>query len=267
VTGFHILFPDGVYVTTGDATHLKPVAAPTGLELQALVQRISERIGRHLERCGILVREAQSSQLNLEEEDSEDALGQLHGSSITYRIALGPQRGRKALMLQTVAPRTEERDRAERVAQCNGFSLHAGVAARAEQRQKLERVCRYVSRGAVALERLSITAQGNIRYALKSAYRDGTTHVVFEPLDFLARLAALVPRPRVHLTRYHGVFAPNHRLRGRIVPAQRGRGSPAGLNLRSRHVAMTWAQRLKRVFDIDIESCERGGEDHSVHRG
>jgi hypothetical protein len=145
------------------------------------------------------------------------------------------------------------------VAQCNGFSLHAGVAARAEQRQKLERVCRYVSRGAVALERLSITAQGNIRYALKSAYRDGTTHVVFEPLDFLARLAALVPRPRVHLTRYHGVFAPNHRLRGRIVPAQRGRGSPAGLNLRSRHVAMTWAQRLKRVFDIDIESCERCG--------
>jgi hypothetical protein len=42
----------------------------------------------------------------------------------------------------------------------------------------------------------------------KSAYRDGTTHVIFEPLDFIARLASLVPSPRVNLTRYHGIFAP-----------------------------------------------------------
>jgi hypothetical protein len=39
-------------------------------------------------------------------------------------------------------------------------------------------------------------------------YRDGTTHVIFEPLDFIAHLAALVPHPRVNLTRFHGVFAP-----------------------------------------------------------
>ena len=45
-------------------------------------------------------------------------------------------------------------------------------------------------------------AQGQVRYTLKTPYRDGTTHVIFEPLDFIARLAALVPRPRVHLTRY-----------------------------------------------------------------
>jgi hypothetical protein len=45
----------------------------------------------------------------------------------------------------------------------------------------------------VAIDRLSLTAQGNIRYALETPYRDGTTHVMFEPLDFLARLAALVP--------------------------------------------------------------------------
>lgn len=36
--------------------------------------------------------------------------------------------------------------------------------------------------------------------------------MIFEPLDFLARLAALVPNPGVNLTRYHGVFAANHRL-------------------------------------------------------
>ncbi len=39
-------------------------------------------------------------------------------------------------------------------------------------------------------------------------YRDATTHVIFEPLDFIALLAALVPKPRVNLTRFHGVFAP-----------------------------------------------------------
>lgn len=45
------------------------------------------------------------------------------------------------------------------------------------------------------------------------------------PLDFLARLASLVPRPRINLTRFHGCFAPNHRLRAQIVPAKRGRGA------------------------------------------
>jgi hypothetical protein len=42
----------------------------------------------------------------------------------------------------------------------------------------------------VAVERLSLTPQGNVRYALKTPYRDGTTHVIFEPLDFLARLTS-----------------------------------------------------------------------------
>ena len=54
-------------------------------------------------------------------------------------------------------------------------------------------------------------AYGKVRYQLKTPYHDGTTgdrrsHVIFEPLDFIARLAALVPKPRVNLTRFHGVF-------------------------------------------------------------
>jgi Putative transposase len=77
--------------------------------------------------------------------------------------------------------------------------LHAGVAAEAHQRSTLERLCRYITRPPVAIERLALTPQDNIRYALKTPYRDGTTHVIFEPLDFLARLASLVPiRPCRH---------------------------------------------------------------------
>jgi hypothetical protein len=53
-----------------------------------------------------------------------------------------------------------------------------------------------------------MTPSGNIRYQLKTPYSDGTTHVSFVPLDFIAKLAALVLKPRVNLTRYHGVFSP-----------------------------------------------------------
>ena len=55
-----------------------------------------------------------------------------------------------------------------------------------------------------AVEQLSLIAQGNIRYVLKRPNQDGTTHVVFEPLDFLSRLAASVSSARVNLTHFHG---------------------------------------------------------------
>jgi Putative transposase len=165
-------------------------------------RRNNERIGRALERGGILARDAENSYLDLE---AGGAMDDLLGHSITYRVAVGPQAGRKVFSLQTVAARAE----APRpgVAQYAGFSLHAGMGVEAEQRGKLERLARYVSRPPVPLERLDLTAQGQVRYRLKTPYRDRTTHIVLEPLDFVARLAALVRPPRVHLTRYHGVFA------------------------------------------------------------
>jgi hypothetical protein len=81
-------------------------------------------------------------------------------------------------------------------------------------------------------------------------------------VDFIARLASLVPKPRVNLTRYHGVLAPNHRWRGAVTPARRGKtviplSTPEVRSPAERHAAMTWAQRLKRVFNIDIETCNR----------
>jgi hypothetical protein len=90
--------------------------------------------------------------------------------------------------------------------------------------------------------------------------------VIFEPLDFIARLAALVPKPRVNLTRFHGVFAPNSKHRVQVTPARRGKGSkpkaPDEAQDRTpaeRRAAMTWAQRLKRVFNIDVETCRACG--------
>jgi hypothetical protein len=85
------------------------------------------------------------------------------------------------------------------VAESSGFSLHAGVAAKGSEREKIEHLARYISRPPIATERLTESAQ--VRYTLKTPYKDGTTHVIFEPEDFIARLAALVPKPRAHLTR------------------------------------------------------------------
>jgi Putative transposase len=102
-----------------------------------------------------------------------------------------------------------------------------------------------------------------VRYQLKTPYRDGTTHIVLEPLDLMARLAALVPPPRMHLTRFHGVFALHSKLRAAVTPAHRGVGAKgreadqidSNKSATPRHVAMTWAQRLKRVFGIQINTC------------
>ena len=135
------------------------------------------------------------------------------------------------------------------------------MAAAAHEWQKLERLCRYITRPAIAEKRLSLTTQGWVRYQLKSPYRDGTTHVVLEPLDFIARLAALVPSPRVNLTRYHGVFAPNSPWRGEVTPGKRGRrvGAQSSDEAKAeveRRAAMSWVQRLRRIFKIDIMTCE-----------
>ncbi len=76
------------------------------------------------------------------------------------------------------------------------------------------------------------------------------------PMEFIGRLAALVPKPRVNLIRFHGVFSPNSKLRHKVVPQlPRDQGAQAKSNV----YAMTWAQRLKRVFAIDIEKCEKCG--------
>ncbi len=127
-------------------------------------------------------------------------LDELRSHSITYRIALGPHAGRKAFTLQTLPSTGEFEDGRARA---NGFSLHPGVVVAADEHAKLERLCRTITRPAVSTERLSLTA-GLIHYRLKTPYREGTTHVIFEPLDFMAKLAALVPTSRVNLARYHG---------------------------------------------------------------
>lgn len=101
-----------------------------------------------------------------------------------------------------------------------------------------------------------------MRYELKTPYSNGTRHVFFSPLDFIGKLAALVPPPRLNLTRFYGVFASNAKVRAEVTASQRGKNSPRlGEDLKDSDKpyyarSMSWAQRLKRVFNIDITVCE-----------
>ena len=121
----------------------------------------------------------------------------LLGHSISYRIALGPHQGRKLFTLRTQS--SSDAPFGDQVGNVAGFSLRVGVAVRAGERKKRERLCRHISCPAVLEKQLSLTPNVNVRYQIKTPYRDGIPHVILEPLDFIAWLAALVPKPRVNL--------------------------------------------------------------------
>jgi hypothetical protein len=189
---FHMLFLDGVYIDSNDrsCTRFRRVKAPTSDELTQLTHTIAQRVARYLERQGLLVRDAGHSYLSAEgiDADPESPLHQLLGSSITYRIAIGPQQGRKVFTLQTLPDCGSDDPFARTAGNVAEFSLHAGVATKAHERDKLERLCRYLARPAVSTKRLSLTRNGQVRYELKTPWRNGTTHVIFEPLDFVYRM-------------------------------------------------------------------------------
>lgn len=251
----HMLFLDGAYSFDRARPRFHRAPRPTPAELVRLLHTISTRVARLLERQGLLVRDAESGYLDLEPE----AFDQLIGASIHYRIAIGPNAGHKALTLRTV-PAQPEPYASTLLAKQPGFSLHAATCCEAKQRDKLEKLCRYITRPAIANERLSTNERGQVMYKFKQPFRDGTTHVVLDPLDFIARLAALVPRPRLNLTRFHGVFAPNSKQREHIVPRHEPKAQAPDKPL----APMTWMQRLKRVFAIDIKTCPKCGGNLSV---
>ena len=109
----------------------------------------------------------------------------------------------------------------KRAMRLDGFSLHANTAAAADNRVGLEKLCRYGMRPPFSQQRLSLEGDGRVRLDLKRPWpnADGATSLIFEPVEFLRRLAALIPPPFAHLIRYHGLFAPRARDRDRLPAA------------------------------------------------
>jgi hypothetical protein len=215
---FHSLLFDGVYERGPDgALRFHPLPPPEDAEVERVVRQVARRIARLLERRG-LGPEADPSEVDPLAED-EPLLAQLYGASVASRIATGRRAGQRVLRVgDCIDPDDLPALEGERCSSVSGVSLHANVAVPARDRRRLERLCRYVARPPVATERLSRMEDGRLLYRLKHRWRDGTTHVVFEPPELVEKLAALVPPPRFHLVRYHGILGPCASERDRVVP-------------------------------------------------
>ncbi|MCR9259644.1 MAG: transposase [Pseudomonadaceae bacterium] len=158
----HMLIPDRIYTLSHGKPRFHAVTAPSQSELTTLLNHIIRRITRQLTRDGLLAQEAEQPYLDLQIEDTLDQFG---AASLQYRVILGPNTGSRVLTLRnpvsatpagSVKPFTVARD---------GFSLNAAVSCQVHQRKKLERLCRYVARPPLALERLLVTDEGKLRYA------------------------------------------------------------------------------------------------------
>ena len=190
---------------------------PSQSELNSLLKTIAQRIVKLLEKQGLIVRDEETGDKFLDF-NPDEPMDQIHSSSITYRIVLGKYKGEKALTLGSIPIKFQEEKDKPFLSKYSGFSLHGGVSCKSHERKKLEHICRYISRPSLSEERLSVNTHGQVIYKLKKPYQNGTTHIVLNSLDFLSRLSSFIPRPRVHLTRFHGVFAPHFKYRSLIVP-------------------------------------------------
>jgi hypothetical protein len=250
---------------------LAEAAAPTDDELHALLQTIITRLMKMLTRRGVLVEDTGQTYLAEPDGDGEEearTLRPLQAAAVTYRIAFGPRAGQKVLTLRDAMPR-EATARQPLCADTDGFSLHAAVRVEAHDRKRLEQLCRYITRPALSDERVRLNDGGQVELKLKTPWRDGTTHLVMSPLEFMQRLAALVPRPRLHLIRFHGVLAPNAKLRALVVPKESAETEqttePTAVaeceieTAQARPGRIGWARLLKRVFDIDMQHCPNCG--------
>ena len=165
-----------------------------------------------------------------------------------------------------VDPETTRRAKSRFAVHYDGVDLHAGLCVRARRRKVLERVMRYCLRPPLSHERLERLPDGRIRLALKTPWSDGTSHMIFDPLEFIGRLTALIPRPHKNLVVYHGVLAPRSKWRPRAVAY----GRPAAASVaaephtaqpsvpaRPRHRNREWAAMMRRAFELDVLACPR----------
>ncbi len=195
----------------------------------------------------------------LADHDPESALAPLQAAASPYRIALGPRAGQKVLTLQR-SPAKRYGPRSNAVSTSRALACMPRSAAPPIRGRNSNTSARYINRPAIANERLTRNGAGQVMLTLKTCYRDGTTHIVMSPLEFMQRLAALVPRPRLHLIRFHGVLAPYAKLRHAIISsAPVNATNTTEVHADAPHPSaparIRWARLVKRVFEIDIEKC------------
>jgi hypothetical protein len=277
---YHAVVLDGVFTDLGlgCTPRFCPIDPPTDEDVARLVRAIRNRVRTLLRRRGLLAGDLDPDRHHHHHDPS--VLDLCQAAAVQGRIALGSKAGSYPGRMRR-CPETSPRPRSPLTAALDGFSLQAAVAFDAGETSRLERLCRYLTRPPLATERLSWNGDGRVRYAFRRAWRDGTTAVLFEPDTLIERLAAIIPRPRVHLLTYHGILAPAASHRSRIVPQptdaadddddrDRCRGHPPRTTSNGtllpgrlpRRRRTLWADLLSRVFGHQVLRCDCGGRRH-----
>ena len=150
--------------------------------------------------------------------EESPVLAGITGASVLGQIALGPCAGARVWRLGADPDAPWITSSGPGQAHVEDFDLHASVRVPGHDRRRLEHLCRYLMRAPLGQERLRRLPDGRIAVELKRGWADGTTHLLFAPLELTEKLAALTPRPCINLILYHGVLAPHTKWRPRIVP-------------------------------------------------
>jgi Putative transposase/Transposase zinc-binding domain len=263
---FHAIVMDGVYAEQPDGTMLfHPLPAPADEDVARLARAVCRKVTRYL------------GQLTGEDKDQQLTLDHLANASVQGLVATGPRRGCRVLRLGGTGEDAEAAIIGKRCAEVAGFNVHANVRVGANDREGLEHLCRYLARPPIANDRLQELPDGRLALCFKQAWRDGTTHIVFTPHELIEKLIPLIPRPRCHLVRYHGILGPAAKDRAKVVPTPPAPSAPdaagsdaAGADKagtgESREIDVTkiqrgsrlpWALLLKRVFMADALTCPK----------
>jgi Putative transposase len=168
------------------------LAPPTDTDIATLLTRLHRRVRRVVARRGRWPDEGAGSDPFAAQ---EPLFATAVAASLQGRVALGPRAGQPVRRLRSAAAATATGRRSARL---EGFSLHADVAVPARRRDQLEKVCRYILRPPLALERLTESTGGQLLYHFRRAWSDGSTALLLDPLELLERLAALVPTTPSH---------------------------------------------------------------------
>ena len=198
--------------------------------------------------------------------DDAPVLAGLAAASVQGRVALGPRAGARVRRRGAGPAATEPPGLGPCHARHNGFDLHAGLRVPPDERDRLERIARYALRPPVAQGRVAWTDGGQVGLELRRPWSDGTAQLLFDPVELLERLAALIPRPRIHLILYHGVLAPRAAWRSLVVQF----GTESGPDVASANDGTeehadavgcrhgnnyVWAELMRRSLGLDVLAC------------
>jgi hypothetical protein len=237
-----------------------PAPAPTQEDVEAIVERASKRILRFLQRRGVitLVTAPGDGEVTVVTDeaigDKDPLLARLLAAATAGAPPAGLANKRKPIRI-VLDPNAHPVAKGNLCGQHAGFNLHAATRVVANDKKGRETLCKYILRPPLANDRLHILPDGNVRLEFKRAWSDGTSSIELEPLALVARLAALVPPPKRHVTRYFGVLSSHSSLRSQCVPAPVPESTPEEEDKSSRTLPLShyisWSQLLRRTFSID----------------